>query len=171
MRDLNEWAQEIHANNIAAGWWEGEPCIYTKMQLISTEIAEATKGERKDLMDDKLPHRKMGEVELADALIRTLDLGGYLGLKYDFYPKWSVVSEDWTIGRKHLFLNRMLILFSDSTLREQEMWYSSLVKNLIQVSDQQGYDIESAMIEKLEFNKTRPDHQPENRAKAHGKKF
>ena len=36
--------------------------------LIVSEIAEAMEGERKDLMDDKLPHRKMAEVELADAL-------------------------------------------------------------------------------------------------------
>ena len=37
-------------------------------------------GDRKDLMDDKLPHRKMLEVELADALIRIHDLAGFLGL-------------------------------------------------------------------------------------------
>lgn len=30
-------------------------------------------GERKNLMDDKLPHRKMAEVELADILIRVFD--------------------------------------------------------------------------------------------------
>jgi hypothetical protein len=30
-------------------------------------------GERKNLMDDKLPHRLMAEVELADALIRIFD--------------------------------------------------------------------------------------------------
>jgi len=47
--------------------------------LIVTEIAEAFEGERKNLMDDKLPHRKMPEVELADALIRIFDYAGEHG--------------------------------------------------------------------------------------------
>lgn len=48
--------------------------------LIVSEIAEAMEGHRKGLMDDKLPHRKMIEVELADAVIRICDLCGALGL-------------------------------------------------------------------------------------------
>ena len=37
-------------------------------------------GYRKNLMDDKLPHRSMLEVELADAVIRIFDMCGGLGL-------------------------------------------------------------------------------------------
>ena len=33
------------------------------------------------------------------------------------------------------------------------------------------YDIEGAMLEKLEYNKQRADHKRENRAKEGGKKF
>ena len=51
-----------------------------KLALIHSEISEALEGHRKDLMDDKLPHRKMIEVELADAVIRIADLAGALGL-------------------------------------------------------------------------------------------
>lgn len=40
----------------------------------------AGEGARKDLMDDKLPHRKMLEVELADTLIRIFDFAGGYGL-------------------------------------------------------------------------------------------
>ena len=36
--------------------------------------------DRKGLMDDKLPHRPMLEVELADAVIRVFDMAGGLGL-------------------------------------------------------------------------------------------
>ena len=50
------------------------------LMLIVSEISEAMEGERKDLMDDKLPHRKMAEVELADALIRIFDYAGAYGL-------------------------------------------------------------------------------------------
>lgn len=49
--------------------------------LIVSEVAEAMEGERKDLMDDKLPHRRMAEVELADAMIRIFDYAG--GFGYD----------------------------------------------------------------------------------------
>jgi hypothetical protein len=44
--------------------------------LIHSEISEAMEGYRKDLMDDKLPHRKMVPVELFDAAIRIFDTIG-----------------------------------------------------------------------------------------------
>lgn len=48
--------------------------------LVHSEISEAMEGARKGLMDDKLPHRPMLEVELADAVIRCFDMAGGLGL-------------------------------------------------------------------------------------------
>ncbi|GAA3721338.1 hypothetical protein GCM10022421_32430 [Oceanisphaera sediminis] len=70
------------------GWWNdistGEPLQRNKgelLMLIVSEVAEAMEGERKGLMDDKLPHRPMAEVELADAMIRILDYAG--GYGYD----------------------------------------------------------------------------------------
>lgn len=66
-----------------AGWWSdletGEPLERNKGEmlcLIHSEVSEALEGVRKDCMDDKLPHRKMEEVELADAMIRILDYAG-----------------------------------------------------------------------------------------------
>lgn len=47
--------------------------------LVVSEVAEAMEGERKNLMDDHIPHRKMAEVELADALIRIFDYAGGFG--------------------------------------------------------------------------------------------
>lgn len=79
---INELARSIHAGN--AKWWTdlhtGEPLyqqpsiVGAKLMLIVSEVAEAMEGHRKGLHDDKLPHRPMFEVELADALIRILDL-------------------------------------------------------------------------------------------------
>lgn len=54
--------------------------VAQKLCLSHSEISEALEGDRKNLMDDKLPHRKMVEVEIADAIIRLFDLGGALGL-------------------------------------------------------------------------------------------
>lgn len=54
--------------------------VGTKLALIHTEVSEAVEGHRKSLPDDKLPHRSMFEVELADAMIRILDLAGGLNV-------------------------------------------------------------------------------------------
>jgi NTP pyrophosphatase (non-canonical NTP hydrolase) len=79
-----------HEASRSAGWWHdlhtGEPIIERphvvgeKLMLVVSEVAEAMEGHRKGLMDDKLSHRKMIEVELADAMIRICDLAGALGL-------------------------------------------------------------------------------------------
>lgn len=88
IRDLQG---EIYIGNVEAGWWknivtnEAFPqgdvtLILSKLALVHSEVSEALEGVRKNLMDDKLPHRKMIEVELADAVIRILDLCGHEGL-------------------------------------------------------------------------------------------
>lgn len=50
------------------------------LMLCVSELAEAMEGHRKNLSDDKLPHRPQIEVELADCLIRIFDLAGGLEL-------------------------------------------------------------------------------------------
>lgn len=75
--------QQCHGAAVHSGWWSdpktGRPIdrnIGEILMLIVSEVAEGMEGHRKDLMDDKLPHRKMLEVELADAVIRIFDLAG-----------------------------------------------------------------------------------------------
>lgn len=75
-----------HGDAFNAGWWvnpstgvdtrDNPMCFSQKLCLIHSEISEAMEGDRKNLNDDKLPHRPMREVELADALIRIFDLAG-----------------------------------------------------------------------------------------------
>lgn len=81
---LTALSHEIYAGNCAVGWWDNtdpqDGYVFTnKLCLIHSEISEAMEGDRKNLMDDHLPHRKMAEVELADALIRILDLAAARG--------------------------------------------------------------------------------------------
>lgn len=82
---LNKLAKEIYTRNHK--WWHDKNGMRMERNkgellcLIHSEISEAMEGERKNLMDDKLEHRKMAEVELADALIRILDYAE--GFGYD----------------------------------------------------------------------------------------
>lgn len=109
---LNGLRDSCHKRSVEAGWHIVPREDGTMFMLMVSEIAEAMEGNRKDLMDDHLPHRKMEEVELADAIIRIMD---YCGLK--------------------------------------------------------GFDIGSAIVEKLEYNASRADHKIENRMSEGGKKY
>lgn len=84
--NLESIGDKIHAQNVRAGWWsslDGMPKqrnVGEMLMLCVSELSEAMEGHRKNLSDDKLPHRSMLEVELADAVIRILDMGAGLGL-------------------------------------------------------------------------------------------
>lgn len=105
---INELVQACHGASKDAGWWVhqatgtdltgvimatphtiieqplvdrmGKALVAEKLCLIHSEISEAMEGHRKGLQDDKLPHRSMLEVELADAMIRIADLSGAMQL-------------------------------------------------------------------------------------------
>lgn len=83
MKSLNDYSKEVHAANHK--WWHGKDGTRLDRNkgellcLIHSEISECMEGERKSLMDDKLTHRKMAEVELADAIIRIFDYAGAFG--------------------------------------------------------------------------------------------
>lgn len=87
---LGHLQDTIYRGNVAAGWWSnivtGVPhpknditLILSKLALVHSEVSEATEGVRKGLMDDHLKDRPMAEVELADAIIRAMDLAGHEG--------------------------------------------------------------------------------------------
>lgn len=57
------------------------------LMLVTTELAEAMEGHRKNKADDHLPHRKNFDVELCDALIRIFDMAGGLDIDLDAIVK------------------------------------------------------------------------------------
>ena len=94
--DAGSALQEIcYGSAYNAGWWidteTGQDVrswpekflslwVSAKLALVHSEVSEGLEGHRKSLRDDKLPHRPMLEVELADAVIRIFDLAGGLGM-------------------------------------------------------------------------------------------
>jgi len=95
---IEELQSSIHQANVQAGWWTdlsnnmdlaeevrqgtrlGKALVAEKLALVHSEVSEGLEGHRKNLPDDKLPHRPMVEVEMADAVIRILDLCGAMKL-------------------------------------------------------------------------------------------
>lgn len=90
MDSLTHLQQIVYRGNVDAGWWKNistgvahprgdVTLILSKLALVHSEVSEAVEGVRKGLMDDHLKERPMAEVELADAIIRALDLAGHEG--------------------------------------------------------------------------------------------
>lgn len=78
--NVNDLVSLCHGLATDSGWHNNPRETGTMLMLVVSEIAEAMEGDRKGLMDDHLPNRKMFEVELADAVIRIFDLAGREGI-------------------------------------------------------------------------------------------
>lgn len=86
MWGITQLVTVCHTASVNKGWYHdintGEKIERNKAEMIClmhSELSEAMEGIRKDLQDDKLPHRKMAEVELADTIIRICDFAGMMG--------------------------------------------------------------------------------------------
>ena len=115
MMNLNRLSEEVHANAVKHGFWEGNPSTEHCLMLVVTEIAEMVEADRKGnvavinhirkqrnlaaaqkcrMVDDVDRHPDFNvaftemvkdtvEDEMADVVIRLLDLSGALGIDFD----------------------------------------------------------------------------------------
>ena len=192
-RDLAPMAFSIHFDNIEAGWWKqdiresgtsGGSTVATiprnigeLLCLVHSEISEAHEGRVANLYDDKLCHRRMYEVELADVSIRVLDILGYYAdqgflIPYNFkIDNFLVVNDVDLIIQMHSATSASMEHFRKGRI---EPGCGALLHLLAIVNFSAHYqmlDLAGAIDEKRAFNKVRPDHKPENRVLDGGKAF
>lgn len=194
----------IHQSNVDAGWWTdkdtGETLLGRDdrgrfrrnngelMMLVVSEAAEASEGVSR--MDDKLPHRRMFEVELADTAIRLLDLGGARGTDFDAVIGELVAFEegpdiDGHNGNENDACMSIVCAVAEAmegdrkgstskrapSFSQFDVGITLALVAVFEVGSVFGYDVMSALHEKWEFNKTRPDHKLENRRAEGGKAY
>ena len=100
---LNKMAEIVYTNNKAKGFWDKERNVGETLMLIVTELAEAMEAFRRgNLAMPPLPDKELTresfetmykdsyEDEIADALIRILDLCGGTGIDLDFHVSQKV---------------------------------------------------------------------------------
>lgn len=171
------FAEAAHSASINAGWYSdlktGERIERNRGEmycLMHSEISEAMEGFRKSLQDDKLPHRPMIEVELADFVIRLADYSEYRGkteavlrhARYATKVLGSNIPE--TLTRVHGYL-----AFAYGEPVDEGYYLGGALKLVVLIADKLGLDLEGAVVEKMAFNQTRKDHKIENRKLAGGK--
>lgn len=175
---------EIHADNVKAGWWSdlatGEPLNRNRpeiMMLIVSELSEASEGCTEQVMDDKLPHLRMFDVELADTAIRLMDVLGADGVK-----SFGEDNGEWVQYLRYRSVDAALMLIVNhvsSALEHyrkgrQDHYVVRLADALLLTFDLAAayhIDLFDVIAQKRAFNRVRADHKPENRRKDDGKKI
>jgi len=159
---IKQLQKEIHKNNVEAGWWDAQdPTPARKMAstiaLMHMELSQALekvrKGEEIDLMD---VYQKMDlclNKDVCDEHLIKLAL---------IHSEISEATEYHLSGE------------NDSHLTHRKGEEVELCDAAIRIADyaeSKGYDLESGIAEKREYNKKRQDHSKEARSKKSGKQF
>lgn len=176
---FNEIKQDIHQINKDNGWWEADRDMGEVLGLVHSEISESLEAYRDGIMDKHLPRYNGEVVELADTVIRVLDIF------HGFFPEFDLDSNlsswDFTEGDEIYYLE---IATEEELFRNTESFGSCIndlhdmvshasywllrddnekgQKGLIAVLEKcyvlagfNGWDIHAALLAKLEINRAR----------------
>lgn len=173
-QELEALAQRVHEAN--KKWWQNPEDGSTiernndqMLMLVLSELAEAMEGDRKNLKDDKLPHREMFEVELADALIRLLDLAGAYNIPLS---EWKGIGFTYSPNRAaNLMMLSRVVCYPFSTKAALATTVQMSIYGVIALGAHENIDLWGAFEEKMGYNATRRDHTHEARLEANGKKY
>lgn len=175
--DLGALAANVHSQNVAIGWWDNWPNRKdrhkTAMMLVVSELAEAMEGDRKDLMDDHLTDHKMFGVELADTMIRLLDLAGAYGMTLNnvHHLRKLYISELCNLSvpeQLHGVVRRCMPTFLGDS--EEDVVYQGVIA-VMAVAYINGVDLWTLVRLKRAYNTERLDHKRASREADGGKKY
>jgi hypothetical protein len=184
---IDSLVNEIHGRNVAAGWWSDLATGQRKarnvgemLMLSVSELAEVPESHHVlRRQDDKLPHRLMFEVELADCNIRLFDTAGgtevplgtlcckAMSKSFTAFGPWSPQWNDSMLLRPV----RHLADAMEGRVKEYGEALTSAFLDVFAIGIAAAMDVPGAIAEKLEFNASRADHKVENRMAAGGKQY
>ena len=179
----NALRDDIHAQNVAAGWWTnletGESILETRNRpemlcLVASELMEGwTDGFGPD---SHLPEYPAIFVELADAAIRLLDMAGADDV--------DLMAHSGVVVFRSLEQNEMLLQIINYVVSDAlEGWrkgnmdlYKSSIKQAYHAIWKMAdfffeFDLEEVIAAKVAYNRNRADHKIENRLQEGGKKI
>ena len=137
--------------------------------LVIVKLAEAAEGVRKGLRDDKLPHRSLEEVEMADAVFRLLDFAGGFSVECDAASTVHLSEESPCPADKLEGLFEIAKTVALSTSYPPLVWIA-----LVEIQSyckKHGLDLWAAFDEKLACNAVREDPTHEVRRAEGGRKL
>lgn len=162
-----ELQNHIHEQNVEKGWWKSPRCFSTMTNLFISENSEALEGDRRNLMDDKLPKYPMRVVELADMCIRVFDYLGSVGnseFTEELFKAYKENDFQWNLA----LCTRMLTqAWFWKEIENNDGMHFRCLRHAIAIGFQMirdmGYDPIEIILEKHDFNAVRHDHKLENR--------
>ena len=84
---LNEWRDDIHKTAVVKGWWPNSGRNYGEVcALIHGEVSELMEAYRRGTLEDPCDKDNgltQEQEEIADIIIRVLDLAGHRGIDVD----------------------------------------------------------------------------------------
>jgi hypothetical protein len=176
-------AREIHAEFVAGSWWPPHRNRPEILMLVVSEVGEASEGYLRDLMDDKLPHLPMLDVELADTAIRLYDVIGCDAI--DHVPdlaQLAKASEEELIDLNTYDVQGDLMMIVRHVCHAMEhhrkgrlaeygaaLWRALAAVHTVAIVH--GVNLEQCIREKRAFNAVRIDHTLEARSAVGGKAY
>lgn len=176
--NFDELAQEAFATAKAHGWHDEEQPDETYLMLIITEIAEAVQADRKDKHADaglfnadvetldmadsydrdvwkrdfEIYIKETVEDELADIIIRCLDLAGLRGINLSYERRFKEKTSKFIPFPVFAYL---LTSIAANQLYNLKFILSGLIGNIIIYCRQNNIDIEFFIEQKMRYNRLR----------------
>ena len=171
MQNLNELAKEIHAGNVARGFYEVQPTLKTQLMLVITELSEAVEADRKGKYANVDKYNEIGvnfntsfienikdtfEDEIADAFIRLMDIAGNRGVDLSNFAliKRSIHDvADFTQIKCDIIFD---MVYGVSFITNSYYGIHEMIKCIDMACKVWNIDLEFHVTEKLKYNATRP---------------